>query len=81
MEANCQAMPAIRDRAMLEGKRASHGGSERTTATHLLQGIANLDSKTEEAANAHPEVFFLSPCQGSGSALALRLSPGQPLSL
>ena len=63
MEGNCQAMPAIRDRAMLEGKRASHGGSERTTATHLLQGIANLDSKTEEAANAHPEVFFLSRCQ------------------
>ena len=63
------------------GGETSHGGSERTTATHLLQGIANLDSKTEEAANAHPEVFFLSPCQGSGSALALRLSPGQPLSL
>jgi hypothetical protein len=63
------------------GGETSHGGSERTTATHLLQGIANLDSKTEEAANAHPEVFIFKPLPGAGSALALRLSPGQPLSL
>ena len=65
MEGNCQARPchAGHSGSSDAGGETSHGGSERTTATHLLQGIANLDSKTEEAANAHPEVFFLSRCQ------------------
>jgi hypothetical protein len=62
------------------GGETSHGGSERTTATHLLQGIANLDSKIEEAANAHPDFFIFKSLPGAGSALALCLNPGQPLS-
>src|ERR1700688_3362857 len=40
------------------GGETSHGGSERTTATHLLQGIANLDSKIEEPASEHPDFFI-----------------------
>jgi hypothetical protein len=46
----------------------------------LLQGIANLDSKIEEAANAHPDFFIFKSLPEAGSALALRLNPGQPLS-
>jgi hypothetical protein len=39
----------------------------------LLQGIANLDSKIEEAANAHPDFFIFKSLPGAGAALAPRL--------
>src|ERR1700736_392358 len=52
-----QAMPAIRDRAVLEAKRAVAQVSAQLLRT-LLQGIANLDSKIEEAASTHPDFFI-----------------------
>jgi len=39
----------------------------------LLEGIANLDSKIEEAASAHPDFFIFESLPGAGSALAPRL--------
>jgi hypothetical protein len=52
-----QAMPAIRDRAVLEAKRAMVQVSAQLLRI-LLEGIANLDSKIEEAASAHPGFFI-----------------------
>jgi transposase len=67
-----QAMPAIQDRAVLEAKRAMVQVSAQLLRT-LLQGIANLDSKIEEAANAHPDFFIFKSLPGAGAALAPRL--------
>jgi len=50
-------MPAIRDRAVLEAKRAMVQVSAQLLRI-LLEGIANLDSKIEEAASAHPDFFI-----------------------
>ena len=67
-----QAMPAIRDRAVLEAKRAMVQVSAQLLRT-LLEGIANLDSKIEEAASAHPDFFIFKSLPGAGAALAPRL--------
>ena len=39
----------------------------------LLEGIANLDRKIEEAASAHADFFIVKSLPGAGSALAPRL--------
>jgi len=39
----------------------------------LLEGIANLDRKIEEAAGAHPDFFIFESLPGAGAALAPRL--------
>ena len=39
----------------------------------LLEGIANLDRKIEEAAGAHPDFFIFQSLPGAGAALAPRL--------
>jgi transposase len=67
-----QAMPAIRDRAVLEAKRAMVQVSAQLLRI-LLEGIANLDSKIEEAVSAHPDFFIFESLPGAGSALAPRL--------
>src|SRR3984893_15676244 len=67
-----QAMPAIHDRAVLEAKRAVAQVSAQLLRT-LLQGIANLDSKIEEAASTHPDFFIFKSLPGAGAALAPRL--------
>src|ERR1700737_637437 len=67
-----QAMPAIQDRAVLEAKRAVAQVSAQLLRT-LLQGIANLDSKIEEAASTHPDFFIFKSLPGAGAALAPRL--------
>ena len=52
-----QAMPAIRDRAVIEAKRLVVQVIARLLRT-LLEGIATLDSKIAEAAEAHPDFFI-----------------------
>ena len=39
----------------------------------LLEGIANLDRKIEEAASTHPDFFIFKSLPGAGSASAPRL--------
>jgi hypothetical protein len=39
----------------------------------LLEGIAKLDRKIEEAAGAHPDFFIFESLPGAGAALAPRL--------
>ena len=57
---------------MLEAKRAMVQVNAQLLRT-LLEGIANLDSKIEEAASAHPDFFIFESLPGAGSALAPRL--------
>jgi transposase len=67
-----QAMPAIRDRAVIEAKRLVVQVIARLLRT-LLEGIATLDSKIAEAAEAHPDFFIFQSFPGAGAALAPRL--------
>src|SRR5260370_358846 len=52
-----QAMSAIRDRAVIEAKRMVVQVIARLLRT-LLEGIAALDDKITEAAEAHPDFFI-----------------------
>jgi len=54
-----QAMSAIRDRAVIEAKRMVVQVIARVLRT-LLEGIAALDGKITEAAEAHPDFFSFS---------------------
>jgi len=67
-----QAMPAIRDRAVIEAKSTVVKVMVRVMRS-LLEGIANLDEKIEEAAAAHPDFFIFNSLPGAGAALAPRL--------
>jgi transposase len=67
-----QAMPAIQDRAVIEAKGAVVQVIAQLLRT-LLEGIANLDRKIEEAAGAHPDFFIFQSLPGAGAALAPRL--------
>src|ERR1700745_4174246 len=72
MKGMSQAMPAIRDRAVIEAKRTVVqviAGLLRT----LLEGIATLHRKIAEAAQAHPDFFIFDSLPGAGAALAPRL--------
>ena len=53
-----QAIPAIRDRAVIEAKSTVVKVIMRVIGS-LLEGIADLDEKIEEAAAAHPGFFHL----------------------
>jgi transposase len=67
-----QAIPAIHDRAVIEAK----GMVVKVTVQlipRLVQGIADLDAKIEEAAAAHPDFFIFDSLPGAGRALAPRL--------
>jgi hypothetical protein len=65
-------MPAIRDRAVIEAKRAVVQVIAQLLRT-LLGGIATLDRKIAEAAEAHPDLFIFQSLPGAGTALAPRL--------
>src|ERR1700738_1914646 len=73
-----QAMPAIRDRTVIEAKRLGVQGMARLLRT-LLEGIATLDSKITEAAEAHPDFFIFQSLPGAGAALAPRFVGGTGL--
>ena len=78
MEGNCQAMPAIRDRAMLEGKRAM----VEVSAQRLRTCCRDSESGQQDRVGSERafRFFIFKSLPGAGSALALRLNPGQPLS-
>ena len=67
-----QAVPAIRDRAVIEAKSAVVKVIAQLIRT-LVQGIAELDRKIEEATAEHPDVFIFDSLPGAGPALAPRL--------
>src|SRR5499427_6139441 len=67
-----QAMPAIRDRAVIEAKRTVVQVIAQLVRT-LLDGIATLDGKIAEAAEAHSDFFIFQSLPGAGAALAPRL--------
>jgi hypothetical protein len=67
-----QAMPAIRDRAVIEAKRTVVQVIAQMLRT-LREGIATLDRKIAEAAEAHPDFFIFQSLPGAGAALAPRL--------
>ena len=64
-----QAMSAIRDRAVIEAKGMVVQVIARVLRT-LLEGIAALDGKITEAAEAHPDFFIFQSFPGAGAALA-----------
>jgi transposase len=65
-----QAMPAIRDRAVIEAKSAVVSAQ---VIRSLIRGVADLDRKIEEAAAAHPDFFIFESLPGVGAVLAPRL--------
>jgi transposase len=67
-----QAMPAVGDRAVIEAKRTMVQVIAQLLRT-LLEGIATLDRKIAEAAEAHPDFFIFQSLPGAGAALAPRL--------
>jgi transposase len=67
-----QAMPAIRDRAVIEAKSTVVKVSAQVIRS-LVRGIADLDRKIEEAAAAHPDFFIFESLPGAGAVLAPRL--------
>ena len=67
-----QALPAIRDRAVIEAKGMVVKVIVQVIP-HLVQGIADLDKKIEEAAEAHPDFFIFDSLPGAGAVLAPRL--------
>ena len=60
---------------MLEAKRAMVQVNAQLLRT-LLEGIANLDSKIEEAANPHPDFFIFESLPGAGQRVGAALIGG-----
>src|SRR6516225_8525795 len=67
-----QAIPAIRDRAVIEAKSTVVKVSVQVIRS-LLEGIADLEEKIEEAAAGHPDFFIFDSLPGAGAVLAPRL--------
>jgi hypothetical protein len=67
-----QAIPAIRDRAVMEAKSTVVKVIVQLIRS-LVEGIAELDEKIEEAAATHPDFFIFDSLPGAGAALAPRL--------
>src|SRR5712691_2977489 len=67
-----QSIPAIQDRAVIEAKSAAVKVIVQLIRI-LLEGIADLDERIEEAAAAHPDFFIFKSLPGAGPALAPRL--------
>jgi len=63
--------PAIRDGAVIEAKSTVVRVMVQVMVS-LLEGIANLDQKIEEAA-AHPDFFIFDSLPGAGAVMAPRL--------
>jgi len=72
MQGISQAMPAIRDQAVIEAKRTVVQVIAQLVRT-LLEGMATLDRKIAEAAEGHPDFFIFQSLPGAGAALAPRL--------
>ena len=72
MEAISEAMPAIGDQTVIEAKGTVVQVIAQLLRT-LLEGIAKLDRKIAEAAEAHPDFFIFQSLPGAGDALAPRL--------
>lgn len=69
------AIAAIRDRAVIDQKSTVMKVIVQVIRS-LMEGIANLDEKIEEAATAHPDFFIFDSLPGAGAALAPRLLAG-----
>jgi len=67
-----QAIPAIRDRAVIEAKSMVVRVIVQVIVS-LLEGIADLDKKIEEAAATHPDFFIFDSLPGAGAVMAPRL--------
>jgi len=67
-----QAIPAIRDGAVIEAKSTVVKVIVQLIRS-LVQGIADLDEKIEEAAAAHPDFFIFDSLPGAGAVMAPRL--------
>jgi transposase len=67
-----QAIPAIRDRAVVEAKSMVVRVIVQLVRS-LIEGIADLDEKIEEAAAAHPDFFIFESLPGAGAVMAPRL--------
>ena len=67
-----QAMPAVGDRAVIEAKSMVVKVSVQLIRS-LLEGIADLDEKIEEAAAGHPDFFIFDSLPGAGAVMAPRL--------
>jgi transposase len=67
-----QSIPAIHDRAVIEAKSAAVKVIVQLIRI-LLEGIADLDERIEEAAATHPDFFIFKSLPGAGPALAPRL--------
>jgi transposase len=67
-----QAIPAIRDRAVIAAKSLVVRVIVQVIVS-LLEGIADLDQKIEEAAAAHPDFFIFDSLPGAGAVMAPRL--------
>jgi transposase len=67
-----QSIPAIRDRGVIEAKSAAVKVIVQLIRI-LLEGIADLDERIEEASAAHPDFFIFKSLPGAGAALAPRL--------
>ena len=67
-----QSIPAIRDRAVIEAKSTVVKVIVQLIRT-LLEGIADLDERIEEATAAHPDFFIFESLPGAGVVLAPRL--------
>jgi hypothetical protein len=67
-----QAIPAIRDRAVIEAKSTVVKVIVQLIRS-LVQGVADLDEKIEEAAAAHPDFFIFDSLPGAGAVMAPRL--------
>ena len=67
-----QAIPAIRDRAVIEAKSTVVKVIVQLVRS-LVEGIADLDEKIGEAAAAHPDFFIFESLPGAGAVMAPRL--------
>jgi transposase len=67
-----RATPAIKDRPVIEAKSTVVKVIVRLMRS-LLEGIAELDGKIEEAAVVHPDFFIFESLPGAGAVLAPRL--------
>jgi transposase len=67
-----QAKPAIRDRAVIEAKRAVVKVTVQLIRS-LLAAIAELEGKIAEAAAVHPDFFIFASLPGAGKVIAPRL--------
>ena len=67
-----RAIPAIRDRAVIEAKSAAVKVIVQLVRI-LIEGIDDMDGQIEEAAMAHPDFFIFNSLPGAGPVMAPRL--------